>query len=165
MHKVKSTYKVLAAKARERDSIEEWIGWALEMMEAGYETEHLVILAGISPRSNHVNADGIIDKALNELSLDTLTKDETIYGYVYYLIDQALHAKMYTMDVLRILRDVCRDRDYDSELMPFYFLAYAKEDLDSIGEQFYWDGADRGNIDGIVRQQFLDWKARHELIY
>src|SRR5688500_2911488 len=105
MHKVKSTYKVLVEKVLQGGTIEVWKDWALEMMEAGFETEHLILLAGLSPQTNRFQLDDMINKALQELSLDTLSNDEIVNGYVYYLIDQALNSKMSTKAVLRTLRD------------------------------------------------------------
>lgn len=162
MHKVKSTYKVLAEKALQNDTSEKWIDWALEMMESGYETEHLVILAGLSPHLNRFEFDDTVNKALKELSLDTIPKDEMVHGYVYYLVDQALNSKMSTKIVLATLRDICRDSDYDKELFDFYLLAYAKEELDELDVQFYWQDADKSNIDSIIRDKLLDWKKNYE---
>jgi hypothetical protein len=162
MYKVKSTYKVLADKALQKDTAEEWIDWALEMMESGYETEHLVMLAGLSPHLNRFEFDDTVNRALKELSLDTVKKDEMVYGYVYYLIDQALNSKMSTKVVLATLRDICRDRDYDKELFDFYLLAFAKEELDDLGVQFYWNDADSSNIDTIINNKFEDWKSKYE---
>jgi hypothetical protein len=164
MHKIKSTYKVLANKALERDSVEEWIDWALEMMEAGFETEHLIIIAGLSPQLNRFEFDDIVNRALKELSLDTMTKDEMVYGYVYFLTDQAHNSKMSTKNVLGILRDLCRDRDYDKELFDFYLLAYAQEDLEELGVQFYWKDADNKNIDSIIHNKFQEWKSKYESV-
>jgi Glu-tRNA(Gln) amidotransferase subunit E-like FAD-binding protein len=162
MHKVKSTYKVLAYKLLEIGSTEEWIDWALEMMEAGFETEHLVILAGLSPHLNRFEFDDIVNKTLKELSLETVTIDEATYGYVYYLIDEALNSNITTKAVLDILREICRERDYDSNLFNFYLLAFAQEELKNLNVQFYWEGADHNNIDSITNNEFQVWKNKYE---
>jgi hypothetical protein len=162
MHKVRSTYKILADKVQQQANAEDWIDWALEMMDAGFETEHLVILAGLSPHLNRFELDDIVNRALKELSLDTMTKDEMIYGYVYFLIDEALNSKISSKAALDILRKLCRDRDYEEELFPFYLLAYAQEELDELGVQLYWKDADHNNIDSIIKDQFKDWKSKYE---
>lgn len=162
MHKVKSTYKVLVEKALQRGTIEGWKDWALEMMVAGFETEHLILLAGVSPHLNLFQLDDIINKALHELSLDTMSNNEIVYGYVYYLIDEALNSKTSTKAVLATLRDLCRDRDYDNELFDFYYLAYAQEELEELGVQFYWEGANSDNINAIINTRFLEWKSKYE---
>lgn len=162
MHKVKSTYKVLVEKSLQGGAIELWKDWALEMMEAGFETEHLILLAGLSPHFNRFQLDDIVNKALKELSLDTMSNDEMIYGYVYYLIDQAFNYKLSTKVVLGTLRDLCRDRDYDNELYNFYYLAYAQEELEELGVQFYWEDANSTNIDSIINNEFKEWKSKYE---
>lgn len=162
MHKVKSTYKVLVEKALQGGSIEVWKDWALEMMEAGFETEHLILLAGLLPNVNRFQLEDIINKALKELSLDTMSDEDIVYGYVYYLIDQALNSKMSSKEVLGILKNLCMDRNYDKELFDFYLLAYAKQELEEAGEQFYWDGANNGNINTIINTEFLEWKSKYE---
>ena len=83
-------------------------------------------------------------------------------AYVYYLVDQALNAKMTTKVVLGILSDLYRNRDYEKELFNFYALSYAKKELEEVGEQFYWDGANNDNIDTIINSEFLEWKNRYE---
>jgi hypothetical protein len=162
MHKVKSTYKVLVEKALQGGTIDEWKDWALEMMEAGFETEHLILLAGLSPQTNPFQLDDMINKALKELSLDSMSNDEIVYGYAYYLIDQALNSKMSTKVVLGILRDLCRDRDYDNELYNFYSLSYAQQELEQAGEQYYWEGANSDNVDTIIVSEFKEWKSKYE---
>lgn len=163
MHIVKSTYKVLINKVLPYKSLEVWKDWALEMMEAGFETEHLIQLAGLSAEVNHFQLEEIIKNALKELSLDAMPEEEIVYGYVYYLIDQALRSMMSIKLVLGVLRDLCRDRDYDKELFNFYLLAFARQDLEEAGEQFYWDGANADNIDTIINAEFLEWKSKYEL--
>lgn len=162
MHIVKSTYKVLINKVLPYESVEAWKDWALEMMEAGFETEHLILLAGLSTDVNHFKLDEIIRNALKELSLDAMPEKEIVYGYVYYLVDQALSSKMSTKAVLGTLRDLCRDRDYDKELLNFYLLAYAQQELEEAGEQFYWEGANNDNMDTIINTEFLEWKRKYE---
>ena len=43
-----STTRVLAYKVLDRDFDRTWPDWAVEMLINGYDTEHLVILAGMS---------------------------------------------------------------------------------------------------------------------
>lgn len=162
MHKVKSTYKVLADKVLQQDTIEEWKDWSLEMMLAGFESEHLIILAGLTPPMNRFEFSEIVNKALKELSLDTATPDEIIYGYVYFLIIEAINSNLSTKEVLITLRELCRDRNYEDALYPFYCLAYAQEELEELGVQYYWEGAGNDNFDSIVNSVFQEWKNKWE---
>lgn len=162
MHIVKSTYKVLINNVLPYESVEDWKNWALEMMEAGFETEHLILLAGLSEDVNRFQLEEIIKHALKELSLNAIPEEEIVYGYVYYLIEQALSSKMSTKIVLGILRELCRDRDYDRKLFDFYLLSFARQELEEAGEQFYWDGANNDNINTIINTEFLEWKCKYE---
>jgi hypothetical protein len=69
---------------------------------------------------------------------------------------------MSTKAVLSTLRDLCRDRDYDNELYSFYALAYAKQELEEDGVQFYWEGANNDNIVSIIESEFNEWKNKYE---
>jgi len=162
VHKVKSTYKVLADKVKQQDNAEDWIDWALEMMEAGFESEHLFILAGISRKLNRFEFDGIVNRTLKELSLDKATNEEITKGNIYYLISEALDAKMTMKAVLDKLRKLCQERNYDEELLPFYSLAYAQEELEELGVQFYWKDADNSNINSIIKAKLQEWKINYE---
>ena len=163
MHKVKSTYKVLGSRALQQDSAEDWIDWALEMMEAGFESEHLIILAGLSPSLNRFEFDDIVTKTLKELSLDRFSEDEKVNGYIYYFISEALQGQISTKAVLQNCRKICQLRDYDDAFYPFYLLAYAQEELDEFGVQFYWQDANSDNLDLIINTQFLEWINDYEI--
>jgi hypothetical protein len=162
MHKVKSTYKVLGEKALQQDSAEGWIDWALEMMEAGYESEHLFMLAGLSTSLNRFEFDDVVNRTLKELSLDKYTEEEKIRGYVYYYASEALNGKMSTKAVLNKLRIACQSRDYDQILYPFYLLAYAQEEQEEFGVQFYWQEAGSDELDSVINNQFQKWISSYE---
>lgn len=141
---------------------EDWIDWALEMMMAGFESEHLIELAGISPQTNRFQLDDVINKTLKELSLDKTTNEQIINGYVYYLISEAIDQKSSTKKVLRELRDLCQFRDYDKKLFPFYLLYYAHDELETLDVQYYWEGAEKQNIDAIIFDEFQRLKMEYE---
>jgi hypothetical protein len=58
---------------------------------------------------------------------------------------------------LRELKNICTDLELDKEYMDFYLLYFAKEDLTESENQWYWNGADRTNIDSIIREKFESW--------
>jgi hypothetical protein len=161
MHAIKSTYKVLGKRALQLDSAEEWIDWALEMMTNGIESDHLIILAGTSPTINRFQLDEIVNAALKELSLNKTGPEENINGYIYFLIAEATDNNLPYKNALRELRNLCMKNDYDPKLMPFYLLSFAYEDLEEFKVQFYWDGADRENIDSIIKSEFQRWQNEY----
>ena len=67
---VASTAEILAYKALNRDIGRSWVDWAIEMLFAGFETEHLIILAGETEPYNQFKLQELTNKVLSELQLD-----------------------------------------------------------------------------------------------
>ena len=57
-----STYKILKEKDFNSDINKSWIDWAIEMMEAGFETDSLYQLAGISKPYNQFELQELTSK-------------------------------------------------------------------------------------------------------
>ncbi|HZG00717.1 MAG TPA: hypothetical protein VEY71_06925 [Chitinophagales bacterium] len=136
---------------------DDWVKWAIEMLQAGYETESLLILAAESPPYNGFELDDLTTKVLHDLKLDYSDKHLVVKNYVSYLISEALQGRIEVLKALRKLRDLCIELDYESSLMDFYLLYYAKEDLLVDNVQWYWNDADRSNIDEIIINRFKRW--------
>lgn len=56
---------------------------------SGFETESLVILAGISSPYDHFELQSLTYKTLKELGLDYSNKKEAIKRYIRYLIEKS----------------------------------------------------------------------------
>lgn len=153
-HKVISTYRVLMKKAFNEDVDETWIDWALEMIEAGYESDNLYILAGISRPYHQFELQRLTDKVLVDLNLDYEDQPQMIRNYVYYIISSTINEPSNYLSTLKEIRNICMDLDMEQEYMDFYLLYFAKDDLNESGVQWYWDGAYRTNIDLIIRNIF-----------
>src|ERR1043165_5095957 len=112
--KVLSTYKILKAKALNEDIDESWIDWAMEMIEAGYESENLYMLAGITKPYNQFELQELMRKVLHDLHLEYSDKETALKNYVYFLISNSIdHPETY-IKILRELKDICIDLDMDS---------------------------------------------------
>jgi hypothetical protein len=151
---VLSTYKILKEKACNADIDESWIEWAMEMIQAGYETDSLYQLAGISKPFNQFELHDLANKVLTDLHLDYSDKRKTVTNYVYFLAKSNLSNTDNYFNVLKEFRDIYYELDMDSELQYFALLYWAKEDLLYDDYQHYWDGADRTNIDKIIKENF-----------
>jgi hypothetical protein len=159
MKPVKTTAEILAFKALNRDIDKAWVDWAVDMLMAGYDTEHLIILAGESEPFNQFQMQELADKVLTELQLDYSDKDHAIKKYACYLIDKSLDGELDNFKVLDILKDICIELDYEKYLYDFYSLYFAKDDLSYSENQWYWDGATRENIEKIIADYFTTWKT------
>jgi hypothetical protein len=76
-------------------------------------------------------------------------------------VNVALADESYTLRILAELAQLCIERGYDHDLMPFYLLHYAWSDLETGDQQWYWQGATRSNIWGIIRTQFETFAQRN----
>ncbi len=164
MKPVKSTAEILALKALNRNIGQTWVDWAVEMLVAGFETEHLVILAGESKPFNQFYMQELAERVLEELHLDYSDKDRAIKNYASYLIDEALDGRMDKIEVLRILDDIYIELDRPKYLYDFSSLYNAKWDLLESDMQWYWDGATKDNIDDIIIGYFRQWVSDNPIM-
>lgn len=153
-YKVISTYRVLIKKAFNEDIDEAWIDWALEMIQAGYESDNLYILAGIARPYHQFELQRLTDKVLVDLNLYYEDKPQMITNYIYYIISSTKNEPSKYLSTLKEIKDICIALDMEEEYMDFYLLYFAKDDLNESEVQWYWDGADRTNIDLIIRNIF-----------
>lgn len=163
MKLVESTYEIIARKHLNKSVDEKWSTWAVDMMILGYETEYLVELAGIEKPFNQFELKELTDKVFEELNLDYKNQDKVVTNYVTYLAKEVLNKKRDLLKTLREIKDLCIAFDYDSKIYDFYSLYFAKEDLNYDTVQWYWNGADRSNIDQICVDHFKKWMDKYEL--
>ena len=157
MKPVESTYEIIAWKHLNQSVDEKWSTWAVDMMMVGYETEHLVELAGIEKPYNQFELTELTDKVFEELNLDYSNQDKIVIDYVTFLAKEVLNKKRDLLKTLREIKDLCTALDYHSKIYDFYSLYFAKEDLNYDTVQWYWNGADRTNIDQICMNYLKKW--------
>jgi len=157
MKPVDSTYEILAWKHLNKSVDEKWSNWAVEMMMVGYETEHLIQLAGIRKPYNQFELRELTDKVFDELNLDYKNQDNVLINYTTFLVKDVLNGRRELLKTLRDLKDLCITLDYDKRIHDFYLLYFAKEDLNYDTVQWYWEGATRDNIDQICFDYFEKW--------
>jgi hypothetical protein len=157
MKPVASTYEIILWKHLNRDVDEKWSNWAVAMMMAGFDTEHLVELAGIEQPYNQFELKELTDKVFEELKLNYTNQDKVVTDYITYLGKEVLTQKRELLKTLREIKNLCIELDHDYKIYDFYSLYFAKEDLKCDTVQNYWTGADRNNIDKICLDHFKKW--------
>ncbi|MFL1895940.1 hypothetical protein ACJRPK_09575 [Aquimarina sp. 2-A2] len=163
MKLVESTYEIIAWKYLNQSVDEKWSARAVEMMLVGFDTEHLVELAGIEKPYNQFELKELTDKVFEELNLNFTNQDKVVIDYVTYLAKEVLNDKRDLLKTLREIKDLYIAFDYDSQIYDFYSLYFAKEDLNYDTVQWYWNGADRNNIDQICKDYLKEWINKHEI--
>ena len=162
MKYVPSTYKILYYRALESRIDKEWIDWTIEMIVAGFETEHLLYLASFDLPSNQFKLQEVADKALKELGLDYSDRKLTTKNYANYTIQTVISGEIDYFSALYTLKDIYVSLNYPEYLHDFYLLYFAKNDLLEYGDQMYWDGANSTNIDSIIDSTFRNWSSNFD---
>ncbi len=164
MKYIDSTYEMLAFKALNRDINEMWVDWAIQVIASGFESEHLLILASISKPYNQFYLQDLTSKVLAELSLDISSMQIVIYNYVVYLVSEVKSGNRSSSEVLKTLKDIYLELNFEESLRDFYLLSLALEELKYENHQMYWPGGKRGNINFIISDYFEDWIKKRKPI-
>ncbi|WP_455586388.1 hypothetical protein [Bacteroides sp.] len=138
--KVPSTAEVLLYKLENSNINLQWINWAIDMLNAGYETENLIILAGEDIHCNPFEFATLTDKIIEELHLNEIDFNSIIINYSVLLAKQVVQSpsKVNITTTLKKLEQRCINNEYPPLLYDFYLLSNAIEELESMGEQWYW---------------------------
>jgi hypothetical protein len=132
-----STYRILKAKAFNEDVDESWIDWAIEMMEAGYQSDNLYMLAGATEPYNQFELHELTSKVLQDLHLHYSNKENVLNNYIYFLLSTSIDKPETYLKTLLELRDIYYQLGMDTRLKDFYLLYYAKDDLTIDEVQWY----------------------------
>ena len=161
MPPVESTPEILLWKILNHSVDEHWVKWAVEMMIAGHETEHLVELAGICKPFNQFELKELTDRVFEELNFDLSNPDKIIQQYITFIALGVLNKGRPLLSSLRVLNRLYSELGSLEDLNDFYLLYYAKEDLTVQTQQWYWEGAYRHNIDQICYDHLKAWVEKH----
>jgi hypothetical protein len=123
------------------------------MLEQGREGHYLSILAGLSAPFNNFEVADYRNRALHELGLAGINDSEAVVTYSAERLRLALAGEIDLTSALGAIKEICVARAYPRELYDFYLLHFALSDLQESDVQWYWDGANRGNIATIIRNR------------
>lgn len=159
------TYKIVAYPHLESVNGDDCVDWAIEMLQAGYETPSTLILAGLSKPTNQFEVKDYLKSALRELKLDEKTGDDATISYSSYYIIKIARGEEIKRN-LGMVYEFCTSRHYEKIIFDFYLLYWAWGDLDYGNEyQHYWPEADKNNIEQIVIDTARKWVLENEKHY
>ena len=156
------TYKIVAFSEIENFNSDDCIDWAYEMLVLEYSTESLLILAGISKPSQYFEVKEYLIKALNELNIKALDKDDAILSYSTYYIQKIAKSENIEQN-LKIIHTFCQDNDDNANIFEFSMLYWAWDDI-KYGDEYthYWENANRHNINQIIIDVAKNWLSKNE---
>ncbi|MDG1432521.1 MAG: hypothetical protein P8Q41_00845 [Saprospiraceae bacterium] len=132
------------------------IDWAIELIRNGKESENILIVASFSKPVDREEIKPYITGALKELNLNEKYGDYSIIANAHYHLEQILNDYEIRKNLSK-LYVICLNADMDNRLMPFYLLYHGWGDLEEIGENYYFDGADLENIEEVIKEQARIW--------
>src|ERR1043165_9798094 len=149
--------QLLADRALDKAPTDAWVQWAVNELLAGQDSPHLRILAGERPPFDPFEISALLDKVLSELAVAVPSRDKAMLAYAAELADTLVKSQANDVAPLRQLRDLCIESGYPKYLYNFYLLAFAEQDLQAGGVQFYWLGATPANIRQLILDCANEW--------
>jgi hypothetical protein len=123
------------------------------MLEEGHDSPSLRILSGLTPPLNHFEIAALRERVLADLSPPELQLEDPVMAYVRELFATAIADDRLMVRTFQQIAQLAIQLEQPRDLQRFYNFYSAWEDLQYSEEQWYWDGADRSNIDGIMRRE------------
>ncbi len=118
------------------------VAWAYQLIVKGYQSENLLILAGLGNESSDV-IDIYFKKTIEDLKISTDKSDkELIEIFALQLINEVVEEKIDPRDGLSLMQEIVIATDYSDRFIQFYAL---QEDLD------YYN-----NLDNTVHNPEID---------
>jgi len=132
------------------------VDWAIELINSGIENENVCMLASFSKPTDSREIKPFVSAVLKELKLGEKEGKEATLSLINYHLTEIIQDKS-IRDNLRSLYEICTDSNFGFGLMNFYLLYHGWNELDEMGVNFYYDGADKSNIEKIIKKEAINW--------
>lgn len=133
-----STYLILTYKEFKNSFLyDNVIDWAVEMLEYGYETENLMILAAISKPTNSFECKLYLQKALEELNLRTIEGADANIAVQWVLLNKIARGEKVRSNLILLTNEL--GYDVDEPIYDFQLLSWAWTELEYDSHQYYID--------------------------
>lgn len=156
------TYKMVVYPGLENINADECIQWAIEMLQLGYETPSLLIVAGLPKSPNPWELHSYLKAALSELKISVKTGEDATISYCAYHLKRIASGQEVKRN-LGMVYEFCMARNYEKNIFDFYLLYWAWQDFDyGSTYQHYWPDAKRNNIEQLVVDRAKRWMVEHK---
>jgi len=145
-----------------RGEARDCVDWAVDALCQGLDSPNLRILAGLEEPLQTFEVKDYALKAMKELEMELLQGDAAISAYAYDVIHEIIEDPKKMKSNLKTLCELCIAEDYQKDIYDFYTLRWAYDDLEEQEVQYYWEGADRSNIQEVVLKRCQDWITEYK---
>ncbi len=137
------------------------VDWAIDLIKQGKETENILMLASFSKPVDAIEIRPYVNAVLSDLDLEEKKGDDAVLCKIrYHLIeiinDNGIRKNLNLLYKLFLDID-CFNNDDKYGLMPFYLIYHGWDELESIGANYYFEGADLDNIEEVIKEQAQIW--------
>jgi len=143
-------------KALEHFDYSEAVNWAIDLIRQGNETDNVLMLASFSEPIDRIEISPYVTNVLNGLGLEELDYEDAVIAKTHFHLIEIINDKE-VRENLRSLNQLCVDNGYESDLMSFYILNHAWDELAELGVNFYLEKSDLGNIESELKIEAEKW--------
>lgn len=127
--------------------------WAIEMLNKGYNTRSLCILAGLDSFVSTYEAEDYFLRTIKELNLTLPDSDTAIRSYACEIARQMVAGKISGREGVRMLFRICIATDHADDFMVWLKLDDALDSLLYGHYPFTYESLTLENIDQVAKQE------------
>ncbi len=132
------------------------VDWAIDLIRQGKETDNVLMLASFTRPIDRFEIRPYVTNVLNDFGLEELDSKSAAIVEVHYHMNEILNGRK-VRNNLHSLYQLCLDNDYEPGLMNFYLIYHGWDELEEIGANYYFEGADLDNIEEVLKKEARKW--------
>ena len=132
------------------------VDWAIDLIRQGKETDNVLMLASFSEPIGRFEISPYVTNVLNDFGLEELDYKSAMIAKTHYHLNEILNDREIRKN-LQSLYQFCVDNDYELGLMTFYLIYHGWDELEEIGVNYYFEGADLDNIEEVLKKEARKW--------
>lgn len=148
------TYYTLVQRLLNNTDSSSLVDWAFKLIENGYESESLFILASLNNDTTE-EREKYFWKSIEELKIDVNKPDiELIENYALFIAKEVCAGRINPIDGLNRMQEILRASEYDTRYMQFSDL---EEDLSYLGYEgttIFNKGLTKENKEQFIKEEF-----------
>jgi hypothetical protein len=156
-----STEAIWGLRMLKKCSIENYAEWAVGQLEKGVDSKNLRILAGIELKSSLFEAEDYFQRAVHELHLTEPSKKIAIEAYSACIAEQIIERKVPARAGVKMLFRICSECDYPKNLMIWFNLDAACDDVHYGSEPITYPGLTKENLEERVINEARAFVEQH----
>ncbi|TRZ43140.1 hypothetical protein [Robertkochia solimangrovi] len=132
------------------------VDWAIDLIRQGNETDNVLMLASFSKPIDRFEISPYVTNVLNDLGLEELDYKSAVIAQTHYHLNEILNEREIRKN-LKSLYQLCEENDFESGLMTFYMIYHGWDELEELGVNYYFEGADLNNIEEELKKEARKW--------